>query len=232
MNDPTPRVQASLLADQVYTALHQSITNGALPAGTRLRVRDLAADMGTSVMPVREAIRRLEENGLAVREPHKGAVVKGLTLRELVHVYDVRLLLETEAARRGIEGLDAEGVNKMAKECEAMRTAAAEGRILDALDHDEALLTTLYTAGGNPVLTDTIRNLWHQCRAYKVLGATAADREPDSSLWSYQPQLIEAARWSNPKTAAHLTRRSLNSARSRIQTLLDQEAAAGADPAP
>lgn len=226
MSDPTPRVQRSLLADQVYAALHQSITNGTMPAGTRLRVRDVAADMGTSVMPVREAIRRLEENGLAVREPHKGAVVRRFTLQELIHVYDVRLLLESEAARHGVEGLDAEGVKKMAKECAAMRTAAAEGRILDALDHDEALLTTLYAAGGNPVLTETVRNLWHQCRAYKVLGATAADQEPHSSLWSYQPRLIEAARRRDPETAADLTRQSLLSARSRIQTMLDQEAAA------
>ena len=52
-------------------------------------------------MPVREAIRRLEEAGLAEREPHKGAVVKGLTLEELVHVYGVRRLLEGEAARLG-----------------------------------------------------------------------------------------------------------------------------------
>ncbi|MGW0826844.1 GntR family transcriptional regulator [Streptomyces sp. NPDC002845] len=55
---PTPRVHPSLPADQVYAAPHQSITNGTMPAGTRLRVRDVAADMGTRVMPVREAIRR------------------------------------------------------------------------------------------------------------------------------------------------------------------------------
>ncbi|ANS30794.1 hypothetical protein JOJ86_007178 [Rhodococcus percolatus] len=46
---------------------------------------------------VYETIRRLEEAGLAERVPHKGAVVKGLTLAELVHVYDVRRLLEVEA---------------------------------------------------------------------------------------------------------------------------------------
>jgi monomeric sarcosine oxidase len=226
MNDPTPPVQPSLLADQVYAALHQSITNGTMPAGTRLRVRDVAARMGTSVMPVREAIRRLEETGLAIREPHKGAVVKGFTRQELIHVYDVRLLLETEAARHGVEGLDAQQTEQMAKECAAMRAAAREGRILDALDHDETLLTTLYAAGGNPVLTETVRNLWHQCRAYKVLGATAADQESDSSLWSYQLRLIEAVRRRDPATAADLTRQSLLSARSRIQTMLDQEAAA------
>src|SRR5690242_21738021 len=75
--------------------------SGELPAGARLRVRDLALQVGTSVMPVREAIRRLEEAGLAERVPHKGAVVKGLTLIELEHVYDVRILLETEAAALG-----------------------------------------------------------------------------------------------------------------------------------
>ena len=80
--------------------IHEAIMNGDLPAGSRLKVRDLAEQVGTSVLPVREAIRRLEEAGLAERSPHKGAVVKDLTLEELVHVYDVRRLLEVEAARR------------------------------------------------------------------------------------------------------------------------------------
>lgn len=223
MSKPALPVQPSLLTDQVYAVLHQSITNGAMAAGTRLRVRDVAARMGTSVMPVREAIRRLEENGLAIREPHKGAVVKAFTLQELIHIYDVRLLLETEAARQGAAGLTGRLVEKMAEDCTALRTAAAEGRVLDALDHDEALLTTLYTASGNPVLLETIRSLWHQCRAYKVLGATAADHEPDSNLWSYQPLLVDAARVRDPGAAAELTRRSLLSARSRIQATLNEE---------
>ncbi|MGW0734743.1 GntR family transcriptional regulator [Streptomyces sp. NPDC002851] len=226
MHQPARAVQPSLLTDQVHAALHQSIVNSALPAGTRLRVRDLAAEMGTSVMPVREAIRRLEESGLAVREPHKGAVVKGFTLQELIHVYDVRLLLETAAARQGVAGLDTQRVETMARECTAMRTAADQGRIIDALDHDEALLTTLYAAGGNPVLLETIRTLWDQCRAYKVLGASAAGQELDSSLWSYQPLLVNAARACDPDTAGDLTRRSLLSARSRIEATLKEEAAA------
>ena len=88
-----PTLKPTLLTDQVYAVLHEAIISGEMPAGSRLRVRDLAEQVGTSVMPVREAIRRLEEAGLAEREPHKGAVVKGLTLAELVHVYDVRRLL-------------------------------------------------------------------------------------------------------------------------------------------
>lgn len=87
-----------------------------VPAGTQLRVRDVAAKMGTGETPVPETIRRLEETGPAVREPHKGSVALGVTPQVLIHVHDPRLLLDTE-------------------DC----------RVLDALDHDEALLTTLYT---------------------------------------------------------------------------------------
>jgi DNA-binding GntR family transcriptional regulator len=68
---------------------------------------------------------------LAVREPHKGAVALGITPQLLIHVHDVRLLLETEAGQ-------------MAKECAEARTTTEDRRVLAALDHDEALLTTLY----------------------------------------------------------------------------------------
>lgn len=102
-----------LVADQVFEAIHDGIMSGELPAGHRLLIRDLAAELGTSVMPVREAIRRLEEAGLAEKVPYKGAVVKGLTLEELLHVYDVRRLLEVEAARLGAAVVSPREVEQM-----------------------------------------------------------------------------------------------------------------------
>ncbi|GAB3161851.1 hypothetical protein GCM10027059_13020 [Myceligenerans halotolerans] len=106
-----PKVRTpTLLADQVYGVLHESIISGELPAGSRLRVRDLAEQVGAGVMPVREAIRRPEEAGLAERVPHKGAVVKGLTLEELVHVHDVhRIPRQRVAAHQGAPGCAAGG---------------------------------------------------------------------------------------------------------------------------
>jgi DNA-binding GntR family transcriptional regulator len=110
--------------------IHEAIMSGDLPAGSRLKVRDLAAQVGTSVLPVCEAIRRLEQAGLAERSPHKGAVVKGLTLEELVHVYDVRRLLEVEAARGGAELISPQDCDKMQAEYDAMRAAITEGRVV------------------------------------------------------------------------------------------------------
>ncbi|MBM2615036.1 GntR family transcriptional regulator [Actinoplanes sp. LDG1-06] len=215
------RAEPSLLTDQVYSALREAIMSGDLPPGSRLRIRDLAAQVGTSVMPVREAIRRLEEAGLAESVPHKGAVVKGLTLAELAHVYDVRRLLEVEAARLGSAQMSPAEVAAMQTELDLMRTAIAEHRVVAYLDHDEALLTILYRAAGNPVLVDTIRSLWEHCRAYKIVGAQAAlDVPGDDSLWRYQQSLVEAARSHDSEAGAAASNESLLDATARIKAQL------------
>jgi DNA-binding GntR family transcriptional regulator len=200
--------------------------SGELPAGARLRVRDLALQVGTSVMPVREAIRRLEEAGLAERVPHKGAVVKGLTLTELEHVYDVRILLETEAAGLGGAVVTPEGCARMWQLCDDIARAVAAGQIVDALNHDEALLTILYSAGGNPVLLEMVRGLWQRCRPYKIVGARRALDASDGTLWTFQPRIVEAARDHDGGATAAITRESLLSAKARIEETLGASATA------
>lgn len=213
-------LETRLLADQVYERIHQAIMSGELPAGARLRVRDLAAQVGTSVMPVREALRRLQEAGLAEGSPHRGAVVKQLTLEELVHVYEVRLHLEALAAAAGAAAIDSSGCERMEAAFAAMRAALLDGRAVDYLDHDEALLTALYEAGGNPVLSEMIRTLWQRCRAYKIVGATAAITTEGDSLWRYQRRLIDAARSGDASAAEAASRESLLDATDRIRRSL------------
>jgi DNA-binding GntR family transcriptional regulator len=219
-----PKVAApSLMTDQVFAVIHEAIMSGQLPAGYRLRIRDIAAQVGTSVMPVREAIRRLEEAGLAERVPNKGAVVKAHSLEDLIHVYDVRRLLETEAARHGARKISTADADVMQGHCEQMRKAVTGGDVVGALDADEALLETLYRAGGNPVLVEVIRALWQRCRPYKIVGARRAVAESDDSLWSFQPRIVEAARDNDQGAAAALTKDSLLSARRRIENLLAEQ---------
>lgn len=207
--------------------IHAAILSGDLPAGSRLKVRDLAEQVGTSVMPVREAIRRLEETGLAERQPHKGAVVKSLTFEELIHVYDVRRLLETEAARLGTEKVTSEDCDRMQAEYDLMLKAIEEGRVIALLDHDEALLAILYEAAGNPVLVQMIRALWQQCRAYKIVGAQGSlDGQEADSLWRYQHELIKAARKGDPAAAAGVNEASLLNASERIKARLAEQGTA------
>ncbi|MEV0703580.1 GntR family transcriptional regulator [Saccharopolyspora sp. NPDC050389] len=208
---------SSLLTDRVFTAIREEIMNGGMPAGHRLRIRDIAAQLGTSVMPVREAIRRLEEAGLAESIPHKGAVVRGLTLEELRQIYHVRRLLEVDAARLGAPHATESTAAMMEMHCAAITASVAEEDVVGALDADEALLTELYAAGGNTVLLDVIQGLWERCRVYKIVGARKAIEEDDRSLWSFQPRLVEAVRAHDAQAVADITDESMVSASERIE---------------
>lgn len=229
------RLEPTLLTDRVYAVLHEAIMTGELPAGARLRIRDIAQQVGTSVMPVREAIRRLEESGLAEREPHKGAVVKGLTLAELVHVYETRRLLEAEAARLGAQRISLVDCARMEAAYEEMVAAIVEERVVDYLEHDEALLEILYLASGNPVLVNVIKSLWQRCRAYKIVGATGTlGPAGGDTLSRFQKELLRAARTQDGDAAMAASAASLDDASERIRALLAAQRAesAGAVTAP
>lgn len=214
--DPPARV-----GDQVFEALHKAIMSGSYAAGHRLRIRDIAAEMGTSVMPVREAIRKLEELGLAESTPNRGAAVKGFTQRELLDVYAVRRLLEREAAGLGAGRIDEAGVVKLGAELDLLERAVADNDIVAYLDTDERLLTTLYTAADNPVLLETIQVLWQQCRSYKIVGAHRELGHGDPErLLSFQRELVDAASAHDRARASELTVGSVEAAMERIRTAL------------
>src|SRR5205807_10650700 len=99
------------MAEAALAELQVSSLSGELPPGSPLRLEELAARLGMSISPVREAVRRLESLGLAVHVPHRGARVSELALDDLRDTYEVRLVLEPLAVRRGAErfsGRDAE----------------------------------------------------------------------------------------------------------------------------
>src|SRR5581483_10966094 len=87
------------LADQVYGRLREAITSGALAPGLRLREVPLSQQFGVSTTPVREALRRLENDGLVETNPHRGALVAGFSLRVVGELFEVREVLERRGAR-------------------------------------------------------------------------------------------------------------------------------------
>ena len=83
-------------------ALREAILEGILPPGTRLRQEDLAQVFDTSRIPIREALRALEYEGLVASEPHRGFTVTGLDADQLEEIYDLRTVLESHAVRVAI----------------------------------------------------------------------------------------------------------------------------------
>jgi DNA-binding GntR family transcriptional regulator len=218
--DPGPAAVAEPLAKQVFNTLRGWIVSGSLEPGSRLRVRDVAEMVGTSVMPVREAIRQLSEAGLVIHEPYKGARVRGLSTAELEQAYDVRRLLEGEAARLGAASADATVVAGMRAHHEALTAAAQAGDVTETLHRDEELLDELYRLADNPILLEIVHSLWDRCRPYKALWAGGPDRLGQVEIWAYQTSLIDAVEANDGKTAETIVRDLYAGAKVALRAML------------
>lgn len=93
------------LTDAAVDALRERILDGTHPAGAPLRQEALAAELGVSRIPLREALRRLEAEGLVTLLPHRGAVVTPLAEGEVAELFELRALLEGDLARRAVPKL-------------------------------------------------------------------------------------------------------------------------------
>ena len=97
--------QRTTTPDGVYRVLRAAILDGTVPPGGQLREAHIAADLGISRSPLREALTKLEEEGLVVRIPFRGAFVVEVTAREIAEISSIRLLVEPYAAELSLDEL-------------------------------------------------------------------------------------------------------------------------------
>ena len=95
LSTKTTALQRKTTTARVVALLRDQILSGALPEGLQLRQEKLAAELGVSRVPIREALHQLEAEGLVLQESHKGAVVSGLSIDDLEETYEIRARLET-----------------------------------------------------------------------------------------------------------------------------------------
>ncbi|MCX2729753.1 GntR family transcriptional regulator [Saccharopolyspora sp. NFXS83] len=178
----------SQAATRAYSDLRQAILTGARPAGTRLREEELAETFGLSRTPVREALRRLEADGLVRLVPHRGAEVVRFEDEDVDELFDLRCLLESHAARRAAERGDTD-VAALRELCEQM-----EHLLHDLDDSGYEQITRLnmefhravHRAGGRRLLPDLlsrvidvplVRRTFHQYTAAELDRSFAQHRE-------------------------------------------------------
>ena len=109
--------------DKAYRMLRDRIVGGELVAGDRLKERELCAELEVSRTPVREALRRLQSEGLVDIEPRRGGVVAGIRADEIDEVYSLGILLESHAARLAAERATADDLAALDALLGAMRAA-------------------------------------------------------------------------------------------------------------
>jgi DNA-binding GntR family transcriptional regulator len=161
-----PRQEYLTATERVTRALRTAITTGALPAGAPIRQEEIAAQYQVSRIPVREAFRQLEAEGLIVIYPSRGAFVATLDPSDILEIYEIRVLLESDALRRACSALTPDIIQR-AEAILNQLDATQESSTWGALD--EAFHTTLYTPVQRPRLLDLIATLRRQVTHFYYL---------------------------------------------------------------
>ena len=156
------------LRDVVFNTLRRAILRGELKPGERLMEIQLANKLGVSRTPIREAIRKLELEGLVLMIPRKGAEVAEITEKNLRDVLEVRCALEVLAVQLACERIDKRGIKELHTAADRFRDVLGSDDITQIAQADEAFHDVIFTATDNERLIQLLNNLREQMYRYRI----------------------------------------------------------------
>ena len=156
------------LRDVVFNTLRQAILKGELKPGERLMEIALAERLGVSRTPIREAMRKLEQEGLVVMIPRRGAQVANITEKDLNDVLEVRITLENMAIEKACTNMTEEDVQELEKVARDFERSTAEGDLVKMAEADVNFHETIYRAADKKRLMQVLNNLREQIYRYRV----------------------------------------------------------------
>ncbi|TDC95056.1 GntR family transcriptional regulator [Saccharopolyspora aridisoli] len=159
-----PTTQAFVLDE-----LRKSIVSGELSPGQPIRQDTIAAGLGVSRVPLREALKTLEAEGQVVHQPHRGYSVAELSLADLLEVYRMRDLLESEAARVATDRLTDADLTRITDAGQDVEQAAEDGDLVAMIAANRRFHFALLEPSGLPRLLRVVRTLWDATDAYRAV---------------------------------------------------------------
>lgn len=159
-SDPTPR-ESNALVDETAAAIRARIMSGEIPIGAQLRQADLAATLGVSRTPIREALRQLQAGGLIEVLPRRGAVVRVPAPWEVREAYEVRAELEGLACVRAVGEITSEQLDELHRANHVLREGprATNDEPSPTTLANDRFHTLIHEIAGNERLARTIRDI-------------------------------------------------------------------------
>ena len=182
----TPRLQPvnldsyQPLREVICESLRDAIRQNILKPGERLMEIQLAEELGVSRTPVREAIRKLEQEGYVVMVPRRGTYVANVSIRDVSEIFEIRAALEVLACQMAVERITSEELETLE------RLLVMIGRAVEAKDmeqivaHDIAFHDMLYQAARNNRLVSIIANLREQLTRFRTVSMSRRGRVKDT----------------------------------------------------
>jgi DNA-binding GntR family transcriptional regulator len=209
------------LREHAYAELRARIVGLELAPGTRLIERDLADELAVSRIPLREAMQRLQQDGLVIVVPRQGAIVSPFTVDDVRDLFDVRESLEVLAARLAAERADEDGIKSLTAQLDTARQATHLGDKPAIAAANAGFHSIIVDLAANPLLESILKPLeartqwlFHltndrdagvQCREHEEMLEAIADHDPDRAAESAfhhvhsgrDASLAMAAQWSS-----------------------------------
>ena len=166
------------IADQIFEQLEREILSGAYPRGEILSEVGLAKQLGVSRTPVREAIRRLEQENI-LEETGRGLMVVGISQEDMLDMYDIRLRIEGLAAQRAAKHITDDALKAMRDTLDLQRFYVEKGaesnsdeiKNLDSRFHEQ-----LYLASGSKAYADTLLGLHKKITKFRRASVSKSSR--------------------------------------------------------
>ena len=221
-----PIMPARSIADQLYERTKEQILKGILAPGQRLHELDVAKASQTSRTPVREAFRRLEQDGLVERVPRGGVRVVSLDWETIKDLYQLRTVLEIHVIELACQRISSEEIIAL------KRTKAQAMELLNSTDMDkETLLShllelntefhdTIYQSTGSRFLINTVNQLRGIVMAMRSV-SLQAERGP-ALTWEEHSQLIQHFEKRDVEAARKLIRRHIQNAAREVLSVMKQ----------
>jgi len=209
--------QRQILADDVYETLKALVMDHAIKPGSRMNIDALARDLGVSQTPVREALARLESDGLAVKEPLRGYSATPLLSREdFEQLFEARFLLEPWAAARAAERAAPEERRRLLSEVETAPEVPPEGdydAYRDLTAHDQRFHSLVHRLSGNLLVAEMFERTHCHLHIFRLYYGSNIGRQAVAE----HRRIAEAVASGDPRAADEAMRHHLTASRDRLR---------------
>ena len=209
------------LRDVVLNTLRQAILKGELKPGERLMEIALAEKLGVSRTPIREAMRKLEQEGLVVMIPRRGAQVANITEKDLNDVLEVRIALENVAIEKACDRMSEEEMGRLWLAAKEFEHTIAEGNLVKLAEADVAFHEIIYKASDNKRLIQVLNNMREQIYRYRV--EYLKEGETRDLLVKEHEELTKAIRERDVERAKQLSFQHIENQRMAIMRSIEAE---------
>lgn len=191
------------IVEAATARIREEIMSGRIPPGERIRLNTLEELLGVSHIPIREALRRLEGDGLVANIPQRGAIATPLSLDEFAEIYDLRKLIEPVIAARAVP-IDRERRTLIAEVLEEMHANNDDWHSPNFPALHQRFHWLILEGGANRTIEQVLRQLWQTSQRYIILAMTTVERGARTVAGQHRRLLAAVKRGDGDRLAAEI----------------------------